>query len=773
MKKSLALILLLVCFVAASAQKIINSPNCGASNAGGLTIDRIILTDTATQLFFSANYPDGFSINSESYIVADGQKLPAKYISGIEYNKYYHTKISKQLFSLTFPAIKHTAKSIDYLEKDCDECFKIFDISLATPRPKSLSDNLYTNWFKTTGGKEWVLSITDKRVIYKGQVWQYQPVKKGKAVHLVLTKGKWKHDITLLPDGKTDLRLIDGGKASTRLTSIRGTYKYPVSHEAAFASPVIKIDSAVLNGFINGYSPKLGYTTGKIVENNAITDKQVSYTITIANDGSFSIKVPMVNPESCFLEFPNYFETVFLEPGKTLFQFLDFKNSGNSLYYGDNTRLNEELNAKSFTSAFGWSQMESAVKKNTPAQYSKLIDSLTAKSLDELEKYSAQNNLSAKAKQIDRMQIVYTAATCRLDYNNHREQNYRKDHKVPDTLRGNAIKPVKFDQSYYRFLKDLPVNDDRSLVYYEFNSFVNRLRFVDVIWGANNKYVIKRYLDALKQSPPVNDSEREVEQLITDALKEDDNDMIMNVFRKKEKALDGIYNSRKSIFEQMKSVDGETLRAKAIKSITDADIKFTANLINAQDELGMLAAMMEPIKADRLSVIKNELNDESIYHVIEAQNNQVKETIARNRAKKFVSNELPNSPADKIFNDIIKKYKGKVVYIDFWATWCGPCRENIEQVAPLKEELKNENIAFVYITGTTSPLETYKSMAPAIKGEHFRVTGDQWNYLLGKFGISGIPHHILVNKNGQIVSPDFNTSGNDDLKNKLLATLKE
>jgi len=774
MKKSLILIQLLLYFLAASAQKIINSPNCATVNTGGLVIDKIILTDTTTQLFFSANYPDGFRISSDSYIVANGQKIPAKRITGIAYNQYYQTKKEKQLFSITFPAIKPTTKIIDYLESDCEECFKILDISLSAPKPKLLPDNLYTNWFKTTGGKEWVLSLTEKRAIYNGEVWQYQPIKSGKVIKLILTKGKSKRNITLLPDEKTSLQLIDGGKPSTLLTSIRGEYKYPVSHEPAFTSPVIKVDSAVLNGFINGYSPKLGYRTGKVVENNVVTGNQVTYTITIANDGSFSIKVPMVNPEACFLEFPNYFETVFLEPRKTLFQFLDLKNGGSSsLYFGDNARLNEELNAKNFISSFGWNQMEGAVAKNTLAQYSKLIDSLTAKSLAELEKYSADNNLSAKAKQIDRMQIVYTAAICRLEYNDHREGIYRAQHKIPDTVRGRAVKPIKYDKDYFSFLKDLPVNDDKSLIYHQFDSFINRFKFVDVIWGANNKYVVKRYLDALKQSPPVNDSERQVEQLITEALKEDDNDMIMDIFRKKSKALGEVYNSRQSIFEKMKSVDRTILRAEAIKSVTDINMKFSENLMAAQDQIGILAAMMEPIKPEQLATIKKELDDESIYNIIAAQNNQLKETIERNRIKKFVSNELPSSPADQIFNDIIKKYKGKVVYVDFWATWCAPCRANIEEVAPLKEELKNQDIAFVYITGTTSPLETYKSMAPAIKGEHFRVTNDQWNYLLGKFGISGIPHHILVNKKGEVVNPDFHTGGNADLKNKLLATLKE
>ena len=126
------------------------------------------------------------------------------------------------------------------------------------------------------------------------------------------------------------------------------------------------------------------------------------------------------------------------------------------------------------------------------------------------------------------------------------------------------------------------------------------------------------------------------------------------------------------------------------------------------------------------------------------------ENIENSSEKGCMIREVPEVSDRKLFEAIVGKYKGKVVIVDFWATWCGPCISDIKKLEPLKEtELKNDNLVFVYLTNESSPEEKWRSMIPDIKGEHYRLSNKQFKHIADKFGIRGIPAYVLVSKNGK------------------------
>lgn len=120
----------------------------------------------------------------------------------------------------------------------------------------------------------------------------------------------------------------------------------------------------------------------------------------------------------------------------------------------------------------------------------------------------------------------------------------------------------------------------------------------------------------------------------------------------------------------------------------------------------------------------------------------------------------------RIFQEIVARYKGKPVLVDFWATWCGPCKAAMKTVLPVKEELWGK-AAFVYVTGTTSPKATWNTTIPDIHGDHFYVTQEQWQTLLDQFKAQGIPAYVVVNANGQIQKSYIGFPGVDEVRDAL------
>lgn len=120
-------------------------------------------------------------------------------------------------------------------------------------------------------------------------------------------------------------------------------------------------------------------------------------------------------------------------------------------------------------------------------------------------------------------------------------------------------------------------------------------------------------------------------------------------------------------------------------------------------------------------------------------------------------------------------FKGQYVFIDIWATWCGPCKINIPYVNMLEEELKDENIAFVSIS-VDKPADKQKWL-DFIKGTHLGGTSlmaeNAFKSELCKFyGVNSIPRFILVDPDGKIVSANCRQPMDSNFRAYLIDFIK-
>ena len=121
----------------------------------------------------------------------------------------------------------------------------------------------------------------------------------------------------------------------------------------------------------------------------------------------------------------------------------------------------------------------------------------------------------------------------------------------------------------------------------------------------------------------------------------------------------------------------------------------------------------------------------------------------------MVINEIPKPISSLIFEDFsgnkinINNYRGKLVIINFWATWCAPCKREMPSLDSLNQNSNFENLKVLAVNmEKPNPIKT-KKFFENLKIKNLEIFFDQDLNFVKKFKLKGMPTTILINKNGE------------------------
>jgi peroxiredoxin len=130
--------------------------------------------------------------------------------------------------------------------------------------------------------------------------------------------------------------------------------------------------------------------------------------------------------------------------------------------------------------------------------------------------------------------------------------------------------------------------------------------------------------------------------------------------------------------------------------------------------------------------------------------------------------QLPNVDGKLVSSD---EFKGKVVVVDFWATWCGPCREEIPGYVALQEKYGKDGLVVVGVSLDQAGPKVVKDFIAKSAINYRVVMGDE-AVVTAFGGVEAIPTTFLIDRSGQIRDRKVGVEARDSYEKKVAALLR-
>ncbi len=775
-KKLIITVLLVRVALALHAQEAIWSDVImGYANAPIIKVNRVAMyaerTDVGLHIDFRKGQQIGFIQGTA--LIADGKEYKVKDATVIKLGEPYTMTEDTLSLTLTFEPLPVTTQKFDFTSPDG---LQLLNIRNADYLPDGIAD---TYWRNEASG-DWLIGITKNHVIYGNKVWDIvsQTEKKG-AYTLTITDG------TIIQVGKMKkgLRVIIFGKekpvtCSPIVTAALPDYPTKDTRTGFVDNGYRAGDSVTIVGWLKDMSEQ-AWKRGKefnVAFENIFADKQESSFAKMDSLGRFTLKMPIQNSSQAFLDWGRTTKSTPLEPGKTYFFLYDFM-TGQTLWMGGDVRLQNELLAH----PHDWNsdRIEQNEKGTVTAmQFKERTDASRAASMAKLQECQAQHpNLSQRY--IDYLTGYYQTSQgesmmqARFSMPGRELPQEYMDY-VGSELWQKVCKPYTLYRDFSTFIRD----------------YLDHLRDRQQgDWGELFRSTALR----LDQQGVVTltDDEREAmneyvamhEQLEIDVWRDDitqqKRDSIINAFNNSEV----ITKLNALIIRLGQPLQDEMNLASYRQSLAVVDSvgcdRTLRDICLARQFYRAIDQSREPIPEAAVKMMKQEVQLPSAKAAVMALQNKYLEIQQRDITKSGnlkSSEDVANmSDGEQILRRLIEPYRGRLILLDIWGTWCGPCKAALSHSQEEYARLKDYNLVYLYLANRSSD-ESWKNVIKEynVTGKdvvHYNLPADQQSAVEHFLQVHGWPTYKLIDRDGKVLDVNVDPRNLDALA-RLLEQMK-
>ena len=618
---------------------------------------------------------------------------------------------------------------------------------------------------------DWLIGLFNDFAVYDCQFWDYERVEKkeltlkiktplGKKdkktlkAKLVLKQGKKRLEVEL----KKNILSIDGIKHQVSELASKYLPDYPQKDTCStFKDTHYQTDTVTLVGWLKNMPQEMkdkGNEYPAWVWDDIFTNSEDPNTSIgkIDSLGRFMVKIPMINSAEVYLDWGRSTVSTIFEPGETYFQLNDF-NSGQRLFMGKNCRLQNELqNCKR------WGFHDIPEKK--------MDEEAAIKFFENMRKHEKENTdnlqqIIAEHPTLSDRYINYIKGNINAGegFSMNQAKHHVKDRRIPmpvlntlgQQIWQRRIRPYTLYNNFKPFLSDY-IN--------QYVSRVDKSNYRQKFYAS----ILRKYRDAGK----VTITDKEL--------------AIIDNYAKTHKGFDE-YNEiviRKDISQILFEDEVPMYYYYCMQSIMDSigcdqdlrDILITQRLYfeNIQKYDTLTNCMMQ--------FVEENVKMPAAKAFLKAQQEKLltlKQSTLSYAASIKSAEDLANmTDGEKMLRKILEPYKGKLVLLDVWGTWCSPCKQNLSHSQEEYERLKDYDIVYLYLANNSSD-EAWKNVIKQynVMGEnvvHYNLPQDQQQAIENFIGVYGYPTYKLFDREGNLLDLKINSF---NLLNDLEQLLKK